>query len=706
VNRFLAILILIGCLCPSFAFDEWQGFAEPFPIKHASRVGDMVMLATEGGMRLRGYETDMLFTSEKGLETSSFYGVVEAQGCLYAVSEYGLIAKYEGDLWTVVNRSYLSRKVRVLPGKVVSAGSYIVIPFEDILAFFDTKTGRSLLQVTRIGDAFLSVYRPQDVAVRNDSLYVLTLKATYARKMDWENLSKDSRLVDPTLWTQVETDIFERDSLHVVVKGKSLTDSALFKNGVSRIRWNIDVGDVTYLVGPDAVFHYKDGKLTDLTAYPLFKLGAVYTMQPIPGGGLLAQSSDGRVAISEGTFWTEPVYLFDGRGSEWQAYTYRMKDLSLLDNDVMMAHIWGVGMLIFNELGRTPRYFVTAWENTCMDQIAENYVVAVGTTPAPDKSGFLTATVNNANDSTYGLIYITKDGDVSCASGIGSTKYVGPLVARQDGSDWVVYVSSRNSFDTFANGGVDVIRFKDPSQNGGRLVGATRTTVANIDDRTPVDVSLDEKDSVLWIVSTTTLSYMKLSEDTIYKPNSANGLSGAEYSSIDVDPHGNLWIGSVNQGAYRLAKKGSSLDTLSVEHYTTKNGMMSDGVLDVAVDKSMGMVWFAHENGVTRYRRNDLREAEANMTDSASTKVLAYPIPFRPKVHHFLTIDNIAENARVDIYNRGGSLIRSFIGNEILGGKLEWDGTGKNGRLVAPGVYYYVVRASSKKEKGKILVVH
>jgi hypothetical protein len=382
-----------------------------------------------------------------------------------------------------------------------------------------------------------------------------------------------------------------------------------------------------------------------------------------------------------------------------------MKDVSVLDEGMMMVHIWGLGMFIYREMGEFLYKYVVPRQETCMDQIAFNYSVAVGTTPAPDKSGFLAATVDSVGN--YGLIYITKDGDVSCAKNIGSTHFVGPLVARQDGSDWIVYVSARESLDPFAVGALDVIRFRDPSKNGGRIDDAVRTaTVPNIESRTPVAFALNEKDSVLWMVSTTSLSYMKFSEDTIYKPNSTNGLLGAEYSAIDIDPHGNLWLGSTNQGAYRLHRQGDSFDTLSVSHYTSQKGLLSNAVLDVAIDKKLGMVWFSHENGMTRYKRSDLRDASSFMTDTATSKVYAYPVPFRPKVHSFLTIDNIDEKARVDIYNRGGSLIRSFVGNEILGGKVEWDGTGKNGWLVAPGVYYYIVRTSSKKEKGKFIIIH
>jgi hypothetical protein len=254
-------------------------------------------------------------------------------------------------------------------------------------------------------------------------------------------------------------------------------------------------------------------------------------------------------------------------------------------------------------------------------------------------------------------------------------------------------------------GALDIIRFKSPPKNGGRITDVTVKTLPNIEQRTPIDFALDEKNNVLWMVSSTDLSYMELDGDTIRKPNSVNGLSGAEYTSIDVDPHGNLWVGTINQGVYRLQRKKESFDTLFVNHFTTKDGLLSNGVHDLAIDKGLGMVWFAHDNGVTRYMRNDLREASTFMTDSAVATIKAYPVPFHPAVHSFFTIDNIAENARVDIYNRGGSLIRSFVGEEVAGGKVEWNGTGKNGRHVAPGVYYYVVRTSSKKERGKFLVV-
>ena len=95
-------------------------------------------------------------------------------------------------------------------------------------------------------------------------------------------------------------------------------------------------------------------------------------------------------------------------------------------------------------------------------------------------------------------------------------------------------------------------------------------------------------------------------------------------------------VGISTQGAFRLTPRPTNPDTLSVLHYTTRQGLLSNTVQDVAVDSALGLVWFAHETGVTRYRRNDLRGTEGNMTEEASASVKVYPNPFRPKIQGLL----------------------------------------------------------------------
>lgn len=703
----LKILALFVCLQTAFAAEEWQNYSVPFPIWDAVATKDGVWFATNGGVRYKDGSNDMVYTPAKGLEASTFYGVVYAPKGVFAISEYGLIARLADDFsrWKVLNRSFPAGNVRVVPGQVKYAEEIMVIAFETKIAFVDINTVTSILSIDRIGEVSLSIYGPEKIEIRDDSLFVQTPHGTFVRIMDWKNLKKDKRLVDPESWTRVDSHALDKkDSLKVVVHGKTLNDSVLYDEGKSRVLWQFDVKDQTYLIGHNLIAVYSEGKLEDISEYAIFQLDGVYELQAIPEGGVIAASQDGLLATNMGGFWHENIEAFLGLGNRNEAYSYRLKTLSILPNGKMIYHIWGTGFQIYWTLEHL--YNVSPYNDNCMDKIlGAEITVAVGTTVAPDMSGFLTAT---SATEKYSVDFISPEGELSCATGVGSTSYAGPLVSRMDpeNSDWIVYVSTRDNFSAFAEGGMDIFRFPAPSKNGGRLMSPELKTVDGLGGATPIDMVIDEPREVLWLVTATGIGYMEFDKDTIRKPMSMNGLLGAEYTSIDVDPLGNVWVGTTTQGVYRLERRNGSFDTLTATHYTMTDGLLNNMVLDLSIDKKYGDIWMAHENGVSILKRNDLRRTEGLMTDSAEVGIMVYPVPFRPHMHKYVVIDNISDAARVDIYNRGGALMRSFAGSEVAGGRVEWDALGPDNRLVAPGVYYYVVRTSSKVKKGKFIVVH
>ena len=204
----------------------------------------------------------------------------------------------------------------------------------------------------------------------------------------------------------------------------------------------------------------------------------------------------------------------------------------------------------------------------------------------------------------------------------------------------------------------------------------------------------------------TSLLYWNPEQDSLRNPLSTNGLTGSGFTSIDADSRGNLWVGTSTQGAFRLTPRTTSPDTLSVQRFTTRHGLLSDRIQDIAVDSVLGFVWFAHENGISRYRRNDLRGTDGNMTEEAREGVKVYPNPFRPKMHPFVLFDNVSDDAVIGVYNRGGKLVVSLKGGGTSGGRVEWDGKMSDGSLVAPGVYQYVIRGASNVKKGKLLIIH
>lgn len=739
------LLIVFLTVAQAFAAESWLTFSKPFPVRSCIPYGGGILLATDGGIRYRAIDGDRVFHSEDGLEEAIFHAIVGYEERIYAISKFGLIAALDAqrNVWGVLNRSYVANKSRVLPDGAALADSIIVIAFEDRLAFFDLITKTSIATIDRIGEYNLSADNIQKLVVHGDSLYVNVGEQSYVREMDWYDVGGDAKLFDPLSWSKVKdpslvNGLVEKDSNLINIEGDIIDDPSYTISAtpidtievagnqeiiydttvVRKTRWIEKAQDKYFLVGDEAVFLYDPSlnSLTDLSLFNDFPLGEPYEVHAVPTGGVVVGTTEGGISYGGVAPWSDLSYPLPGIGSQSAAFDARIKSISVLPDGHTFFHIWGFGFFMFINWGLDQLFSVGLNSGACLDNYFEGryddlgnplqYVISVGSTPAPDSSGFLTTT---SNGKKYSINYFKTNGEVYCASQVGQTSMAGPLYATidEDGS-WLLYVGSRQGTAIAADGGLDIIRIPSPKNNGGELSGATIETSIPLES-TPVDMVYDSIGDRLWVITKSSLYYLDKNEkdkDTLVSPKSTNGLRASEYSAIDVDIHGNLWLGTTDQGAYRLSLKNKSPDTLTVKSYNVKSGMLSNDVTDLSIDHTLGVVWFTHASGVSRYYNKNLKYSSKNMTDSAKADVYAYPVPFRPAVHNRFVIANIAEGASVSIYNRGGSLIRSFRKDDTLGGSVEWDGRGLDGNLVAPGVYYYVVKNSSKVKKGKFIIIH
>lgn len=521
-----------------------------------------------------------------------------------------------------------------------------------------------------------------------------------------------------------------RSASLVVVRGKTLTDSILYEKipvykkvddelvidryyYESKVQWvSLLPSGKAILAGPQNVFYYDGKKLSELSEYAPFAIGNVYELRALPQGGVIAASESGKLSYNFGFDWSEPKNAYEDKHNGADARAHNLKVLSAVPSGAVFYHLWGYGFFLYKEWGREVYYASTIENigNLCMDDYMDNpkspFTIAVSSVPTPDGMGFLTTSASNKG---YSLIYIDINGDMSCANNVGSASIGGPMLVRVDENtgNWIVYVGTRTSPSLDATGGLDVFTLPPPKKTGG-VIDSSRTErkVFYGTSSTPLDMIYESKTDYVWMVTGSSLAYWNEDMDSIRTPLSTNGLTSANFTSIDVDARGNLWVGTSSRGAYRLTPRSTSPDTLSVLHFTTRHGLLSDKIQDVAVDSALGMVWFAHENGVTRYSRNDLRATEGNMTEDARQDVKVFPNPFRPRLQPHVIFDNVSDDAVIGVYNRGGKLVASFSGNQVAGGRVEWDGRMNNGSLVAPGVYQYVIRASSKTKKGKLLIIH
>ena len=679
--------------------------------------GDGILLATDAGIRYRHVGGDYVYHPETGLETSIFYGLASSGLGVFAISDFGIIAALEegGTRWRVLNRSYVANNVKVIPGTTVIGKTILVIPFTDRLAFFNLATSTSILTINRIGSESLLSSPVTKMVVHGDSLYVrLNNNAVYVRAMPWDNLSADFRLNDPASWTLIPSTqeipgLEVYDPTQVVVNGEILDDEILYDSGNSKIKWVIPKGDDYYLVGTFHIFYFdkRTGKrnFTDLTQYTSFQLSQIYELQALPTGGALVATTTGIMSFTDSYGWRVPKFAYNQLSNSITSYESRLKEMSYLPDGHVFYHLWGHAYLIYSNWGEDLDVTITPENNPCIDYFLENdkYMTSIYSTPAPDNSGFLTAASHNYG---YTLVYITKNGDVHCANNVGDYAHAGPMFATVDeDSSWVIYVGSREGNGYASPGNLEIFKFPAPKRNGGELSRHTKKVYKGLTPGT-IDMTYDASEKRLWMVTMSGLYYFDNERDTVISPASTNGLIGADYSAIDIDTRGNLWLATTNQGAYRLTSKNKSPDTLTVQHFTTRNGLLDNNIADLAIDPVLGIAWFAHEKGITYYKRNDLKNASQNMSDNSVVDVHAYPVPFRPKIHNLFIIEGLAEEATVSIFNRGGALIRSFSNDEIAGGKLEWNGLDKSGRLVTPGVYYYVVNKGAKVRKGKFIIVH
>jgi len=715
----------------------FEGFAEPYPVNDAKIFDNTLVLATANGVRfVDASGASVMRTSANGLGATGFASLAIVGEDLYAISENGIIARKIGGSWNFeqVNRSYEEFGANVVPGAVAVGGDYMVIAFRNKLAFFDVKSKSYLTSIAKIGSIVLGTYSPTSVLVSNDSLFIAVGNSVFLRKMDWKNLSTDRFLADPASWTEIPFEkpvlsmalldgklktrsiagsyYFENgrefsaseDSVMLIANGEKIKNEELYFKGKSRARFVLSCENKIFLAGSNFVGVLEAGNLIDLTPFNRYSLGGTYEMTALSKGGMIVSGMNSKLSAFTGSTFSIPVNSNDeGWKNAEGGMNFLIKALSELPSGEILYNIWGIGIYVYRNYSFDETLFsIQRNDGTCIENFMENFMVPASATPAPDGSGFL---VSYWSKNNYGIAFVDLYGDVYCASGIGSTEFSGPMLARllKDGS-YEVFVASNVAQSENGNGSLDRFVMRSP-RSGGELSVIDKQNLKTPNHEFPVDLAF-ASDSTLWIATYSKIGHWN-SGDSVMVPHRISHFAGTSYSSIAVDPHGNLWISSNGDGLYRLTRKKESNDTLSAEHFKTRHGLINDNIYDLALDSVTGTLWMAHNIGVTMLVRDDLRKASAFMTDSIDLKVRVYPNPFRPKKHIRVNFEFVAENARISIFNAGGNLIKSMADEDLIGGHAEWDGRDGSGHLVAPGVYTYLITIHGKKKKqGKLLIIH
>jgi len=183
-------------------------------------------------------------------------------------------------------------------------------------------------------------------------------------------------------------------------------------------------------------------------------------------------------------------------------------------------------------------------------------------------------------------------------------------------------------------------------------------------------------------------------------------LGDQKINSIVIDGAENKWFGTDNGGVIYTNPNGQK----TLANFSTKNSPLpSDKIKKIAVDRSLGKVYFATDKGMVAYNSN-----VAPFGDVLAA-VYAYPNPALIN-HQTITIDgrkgtHLPKGTNVKILDVAGNLVYEtnvLEGQELQGGKVVWNKKNLAGNPVASGIYIVLLSNEDASETAftKIAIVN
>lgn len=168
-------------------------------------------------------------------------------------------------------------------------------------------------------------------------------------------------------------------------------------------------------------------------------------------------------------------------------------------------------------------------------------------------------------------------------------------------------------------------------------------------------------------------------------------LSGLDIQTIAIDNANRKWIGTASNGLYVI----SNDNMVQEANFTTSNSsILSNNILNVAIDKTNGIVYIGTDKGLCSVQSNASQTNEEMNKDN----VWAYPNPVKPDYTGLISIVGLSFNSDVKITTTSGTLVAQ---GKSTGGTFQWDGKDLKGKRVASGIYM-VNAAKENGEKGTV----
>lgn len=173
-------------------------------------------------------------------------------------------------------------------------------------------------------------------------------------------------------------------------------------------------------------------------------------------------------------------------------------------------------------------------------------------------------------------------------------------------------------------------------------------------------------------------------------------LGNTSITKIALDGGNRKWVATEAAGVILFGADGRE----EIYNFNTTNSpLMSNNILDIAINDKTGEVFFVTEKGLQSFR------SDASSSDFEYSDVQVFPNPYRPDFNGLVSIQGIAFESEIRITDVAGNLVYQTVSN---GGTATWNGQTLKGTRAASGVYqiWTAPRNGKGRYVGKFVLIN
>jgi len=711
-----ALVLSLASLWPAHALSKFTNFGSVITVNDVAAADNMVWAATTGGLfvlNASSGEQRLISRPEVLPDLSLLCLERDSLGYVWTGSTCGYLCRIDrqdrGDAYT--SYSAAGWDIRDL----CRYGAYMLVASSRGFSIFDIASGRAVRNATMIGGFKYPVVNT--VRVHNGVLYLgcgegVAYIDSFAQKLLGLNF------FDQTIWSTQKTTqpvvsfVVHNNSLQALSAPAAYSDGAHLVRASDSLVYRDDSlvarlpsavtsigvsGALVWLGTAQSCLYLWDGDTTVQYRVAGLTAGMVMRIQADGSGGACALT-----AFSRPPRWNEGILFFDGVGT-WRLLNYfttpEMGPLSTGDPE---------------EFGGVCRSSNGEWWFSMVSSNVRRYDPATGLWRGYRASGLtyagdfpLVPEGSNWGGTSYGLtqdnagfIWVASNMNVSGCLIAYDPAFVNPEPGhyrRHLPESSPYFLGSPTAF------GIDARNRVWAGSSDGRLAACSYVNSPVSEDVSVDGYSTDlgsflamryTSDDTMWIATSSGLYRAPAGASADLAPRLDRRITKL-LSSMEVESDSILWLGTVGDGLIRYNPVDSTQTV-----YTEANGLVSNAVSDLSIDRERGVLWIATAKGISRL---DLGHTAVPVKNNRAIAVFPNPLSLANRRHFSITFEHVAPKSQMFLYDAQGILVGKPT--PLDQNPYQWSFTWTPRKGMAPGTYFFAARLDRKSEVGRVMIV-